>query len=85
MDELQLQLLQNAEAAVPPMNSRKPDTRLDPRAATPPPSSGKDNRAPMLQDPLMRESVCVYDLLSIQYVVTRITRDNQYESDMQSE
>jgi len=47
MEELQLQLLQKAEAALPPMNSMNPENRLDPIVARPPPRRGKDIRAPI--------------------------------------
>jgi hypothetical protein len=49
MDELQLQLLQKAEAADPPMNNMKPEKRLDPMVAMPPPRRGKDRRAPIVE------------------------------------
>lgn len=47
IDELQLQLLQKAEAAVPPMNSMNPEIKLEP---IPPamPSRGKESKAPMI-------------------------------------
>jgi len=47
IEELQLQLLQNAEAALPPMKSINPEKRLDPIVARPPPSRGKEMRAPI--------------------------------------
>jgi hypothetical protein len=47
--ELQLQLLQKAEAADPPMKSMKPEKRLDPIVAMPPPRRGKDSRAPIIE------------------------------------
>ena len=48
IDELQLQLLHIALAAVPPMKIIQPEQIELPRAPTPPVSSGIDNNAPMV-------------------------------------
>ena len=46
--ELQLQLLQNADAAVPPMKSKQPENREEPMAPMPPVKSGMERRAPIV-------------------------------------